>query len=104
MKAVVLNEYGAPEVLALEEVAKPEPIPTEVQVRVHAAGVNPVDFKTRAGKGMAGLLGEPPVRLGWDVSGVVSAVSAWASPASRSARRSSGCPGSRARPAPTPST
>ncbi len=74
MKAIVLREYGPPEVLAVEEVAKPEPIPTEVQVRVHAAGVNPVDFKTRAGKGMAGLLGEPPVRIGWDVSGVVTAV------------------------------
>jgi NADPH:quinone reductase-like Zn-dependent oxidoreductase len=74
MKAVVLREYGPPEVLAVEEVAKPEPIPTEVQVRVHAAGVNPVDFKTRSGKGMAGLLGEPPVRVGWDVSGVVTAV------------------------------
>jgi len=74
MKAVVLREYGPPEVLAVEEVAKPEPIPTEVQVRVHAAGVNPVDFKTRAGKGMAGVLGEPPVRLGWDVAGVVTAV------------------------------
>jgi NADPH:quinone reductase-like Zn-dependent oxidoreductase len=74
MKAVVLHEYGAPEVLALEEVAKPEPIPTEVQVRVHAAGVNPVDFKTRAGRGVSAVLGEPPVRLGWDVSGVVSEV------------------------------
>ena len=74
MKAVVLHEYGAPEVLAVEEVAKPEPIPTEVQVRVHVAGVNPVDFKTRAGQGVSGVLGEPPVRLGWDVSGVVSEV------------------------------
>lgn len=74
MKAVVLHEYGAPEVLAVEEVAKPEPIPTEVQVRVHAAGVNPVDFKTRAGRGVSAVLGEPPVRLGWDVSGVVSEV------------------------------
>jgi NADPH:quinone reductase-like Zn-dependent oxidoreductase len=74
MKAVVLHEYGAPELMRVEEVAKPEPIPTEVQVRVHAAGVNPVDFKTRAGKGMAGLLGEPPVRIGWDVAGVVSEV------------------------------
>jgi len=74
MRAVVLREYGPPEVLAVEEVTKPEPIPTEVQVRVHAAGVNPVDFKTRAGKGMAGLLGEPPVRIGWDVAGVVSEV------------------------------
>jgi NADPH:quinone reductase-like Zn-dependent oxidoreductase len=74
MRAVVLHEYGPPEVLAVEEVAKPEPIPTEVQVRVHAAGVNPVDFKTRAGRGVSGILGEPPVCLGWDVSGVVSEV------------------------------
>jgi NADPH:quinone reductase-like Zn-dependent oxidoreductase len=72
MRAVVLREYGPPEVLVVEEHPRPQPIPTEVQVRVHAAGVNPVDCKTRAGKGMAGLLGEPPVRLGWDVAGVVS--------------------------------
>lgn len=70
----MLHRYGPPDVLAVEDVAKPEPIPTEVQVRVHAAGVNPVDFKTRAGKGVAGILGEPPVCLGWDVAGVVSAV------------------------------
>ena len=74
MKAVILREYGPPEVLAVEEAAKPEPILTEVQVRVHAAGVNPVDFKTRAGKGMATVLGDPPVCLGWDVSGVVTEV------------------------------
>ncbi|HYJ22685.1 MAG TPA: NADP-dependent oxidoreductase [Solirubrobacterales bacterium] len=74
MRAVVLHEYGGPEVLAVEEVAKPEPIPTEVQVRVHAAGVNPVDCKTRAGRGVSGILGEPPVCLGWDVAGVVSKV------------------------------
>jgi NADPH:quinone reductase-like Zn-dependent oxidoreductase len=76
MRATILHEYGGPAVLAIEEVATPEPIPTEVQVRVHAAGVNPVDFKTRAGQGMAGLLGEPPVCLGWDVAGVVTEVPA----------------------------
>jgi NADPH:quinone reductase-like Zn-dependent oxidoreductase len=74
MRAVIVREYGLPEVLGIEEVPEPEPIPTEVQVRVHAAGVNPVDFKTRAGKGVSGVLGEPPVRIGWDVSGVVSEV------------------------------
>jgi NADPH:quinone reductase-like Zn-dependent oxidoreductase len=74
MRAVVLREYGPSEVLGVEEVPRPEPIPTEVQVRVHAAGVNPVDFKTRAGKGVSAVLGEPPVRLGWDVSGVVTEV------------------------------
>jgi NADPH:quinone reductase-like Zn-dependent oxidoreductase len=74
VRAVVQHEFGPPEVMVTEEVPKPEPILTEVQVRVHAAGVNPVDFKTRAGKGMAGVLGTPPIRLGWDVSGVVTEV------------------------------
>jgi NADPH:quinone reductase-like Zn-dependent oxidoreductase len=74
MRAVAQHEYGEPEVLVVEEVATPRPIPTEVQVRVHAAGVNPVDFKTRAGEGVAGIIGEPPVCLGWDVSGVVTEV------------------------------
>ena len=76
MRAVVLHEFGAPDVMAIEDVPAPEPIPTEVQVRVHAAGVNPVDFKTRQGRGMAAVLGEPPLRIGWDVSGVVTAVGA----------------------------
>src|ERR1700755_1200696 len=76
MRAIVQHSFGGPEVLAVAEVEAPEPIPTEVQVRVHAAGVNPVDFKTRAGKGMAAVLGEPPLRIGWDVAGVVSAVGA----------------------------
>jgi NADPH:quinone reductase-like Zn-dependent oxidoreductase len=74
VRAVVLNEFGGPEVLRVEEVPTPEPIPTEVQVRVQAAGINPVDFKTRQGKGMAGVLGEPPLRIGWDVAGVVTAI------------------------------
>lgn len=69
-----MHEFGGPEVMAIEDVPVPEPIPTEIQVRVHAAGVNPVDFKTRAGRGMASVLGEPPLRIGWDVSGVVTEV------------------------------
>ena len=72
MRAAILNEYGGPEVLAIAQMPLPQPIPTEVQVEVRAAGVNPVDFKTRAGKGMASILGKPPVCLGWDVSGVVT--------------------------------
>ncbi|MFN8163173.1 MAG: NADP-dependent oxidoreductase [Solirubrobacterales bacterium] len=75
MRAVVQHEFGGPEVLVVEEVPVPEPIPTEVQVRVHAAGVNPVDFKTRAG-GRSKFLGEPPFTVGWDVSGVVTKLGA----------------------------
>jgi NADPH:quinone reductase-like Zn-dependent oxidoreductase len=74
VKAIVQHELGGPEVLRICEVAAPEPIPTEVQVRVRAAGVNPVDFKTRQGKGMAAVLGEPPFTVGWDVCGEVTAV------------------------------
>lgn len=74
MRAISQKEFGGPEVLQLVEVDRPEPLPTEVLVRVHAAGVNPVDAKTRAGGGIAGVLGELPFILGWDVSGVVEAV------------------------------
>ena len=74
MLAVVQHAFGGPEVLGVERIARPEPLPTEVLVRVTAAGVNPVDWKTRAGSGMAGVLGDPPFVLGWDVSGVVEQV------------------------------
>ncbi|MEW2292793.1 NADP-dependent oxidoreductase [Streptomyces sp. NPDC006743] len=71
MRAVVQDGFGGPEVLRVQRVPRPVPLPTEVLVRVHAAGINPVDWKSRAGGGMAGVLGEPPFTLGWDVSGVV---------------------------------
>jgi NADPH:quinone reductase-like Zn-dependent oxidoreductase len=76
MRRVAQHEFGGPEVLRIEQAEAPEPIPTEVQVRVRAAGVNPVDFKTREGRGMAGVLGAPPFTVGWDVCGVVTAVGA----------------------------
>jgi NADPH:quinone reductase-like Zn-dependent oxidoreductase len=74
MRAMTVTEFGGPDVLALADLPRPEPLPTEVLVRVVAAGVNPVDWKTRAGKGMAAVLGDPPFVLGWDVAGVVEAV------------------------------
>src|SRR3954454_19531442 len=72
MRAVEVTEFGGPEVLRLVDVDAPSPIPTEVLVEVHAAGVNPVDWKTREGRGMAGACGPPPFTLGWDVAGVVT--------------------------------
>jgi NADPH:quinone reductase-like Zn-dependent oxidoreductase len=74
VKAIVQHEFGGPEVLRLEEVEAPEPIPTEVQVRVHAAAINPVDFKTREGKGASSSIGELPFTVGWDVCGEVTKV------------------------------
>ena len=49
MKAIVVHEYGGPEVLKFEEYPDPVPGPGEVLVRVAAASVNPIDYKRRAG-------------------------------------------------------
>jgi NADPH:quinone reductase-like Zn-dependent oxidoreductase len=74
VQAVEAKGYGGPEVLEVVELPQPEPIPTEVLVRVEAAGVNPVDWKTRA-NGPGGVVQlEAPVVLGWDVAGTVEAV------------------------------
>ena len=67
----------------VEDVPRPEPGPTEVVVRVAAAGVNPVDWKVRKG---GGFLGEPPFTLGGDVAGVVEELGAgvtWLAPGDR---------------------
>ena len=73
MRAIVQNAFGEPDVLQVGDRPVPEPIGTEVRVRVQAAGVNPVDWKTRAGKGAAAQWGLP-LTVGWDVAGVVDAV------------------------------
>jgi NADPH:quinone reductase-like Zn-dependent oxidoreductase len=74
MRVVTQDHFGGPQVLHLTERPVPDPLPTEVRVRVHAAGVNPVDLGTRSGGGMTDVLGAPPFVLGWDVAGVVDAV------------------------------
>jgi NADPH:quinone reductase-like Zn-dependent oxidoreductase len=71
MRVISQRATGGPEVLEVVEVPRPEPMPTEVLVRVAAAGVNPVDWKVRA---RGGFLGDPPFTVGWDVAGVVDAV------------------------------
>ncbi len=71
MRAIQLDRFGDPDVLGLVDVPRPAPMGTEVLVRVVAAGVNPVDWATRAGDG---LLDSLPIVLGWDVSGVVEEV------------------------------
>ncbi|MFI1206622.1 NADP-dependent oxidoreductase [Streptomyces sp. NPDC020802] len=71
MRAISQDVLGGPEVLKEVELEIPRPGPSEVLIRVHAAGLNPTDWKHRA----SGLfLGQPPFVLGWDVSGVVEAV------------------------------
>ena len=75
MRAIVATEPGPAGVLKETRVPKPRPGGTEVLVRVHAAAVNPADWKTRRG-GWAGrhdVTDQGPI-LGWDVSCVVEAV------------------------------
>ena len=70
MKAVVINEYGDNSVVQYADVDRPEPQAGEVLVKVHAAGVNPVDWKIRGGAGQRmGLT--LPVHLGGEIAGTV---------------------------------
>jgi NADPH:quinone reductase-like Zn-dependent oxidoreductase len=71
MRAVGQDTLGGPEVLKIVEVERPEPGPVEILVRVHAAGVNPTDWKSRTN---GGRFGDSLPTLGFDVSGVVEAV------------------------------
>ena len=72
MRAVSQYAYGGPEVLEVVETDRPTPRPGEVLVRVRAAGVNPADWKIRAGR--VRRFGDPPFTLGLDLCGVVEAV------------------------------
>ena len=73
MYAIVVETPGGPEALTWTEVATPEPAAGEVLVRVEAAGVNPIDWKTRSGLGPATSFGDRPYIVGWDVAGTVAA-------------------------------
>src|ERR1700677_1510889 len=71
MKAIVVHEYGGPEVLKLEEYPDPVAGPGEVLVRVAAAGVNPLDCKRRAGLTDDYYPIKFPGLIGVDMSGTV---------------------------------
>jgi NADPH:quinone reductase-like Zn-dependent oxidoreductase len=76
MKAIRIHNYGGPEVLHYEDAPRPEPQAGEVLVRVHAAGVNPIDWKVREGHMKDFWPHKFPLILGWDLSGVVEKVGA----------------------------
>lgn len=72
MKAIVLKEAGNVDNLAYVELAKPTINDGEVLIKVIAISINPVDVKSRAGKGVYGKIKtENPLILGWDISGIV---------------------------------
>ena len=72
MKAIILKDFGGIDQLQLAELPIPGIGEGEVLVAVKAISINPVDVKTRQGKGVAGRYkGADPMILGWDVAGVV---------------------------------
>jgi NADPH:quinone reductase-like Zn-dependent oxidoreductase len=74
MKAVVLHQYGPPSNLVLEEVADPTAGPNQILIELHAAGINPIDWKMRSGVAREVFPVEFPAILGFDVAGIVRSV------------------------------
>ena len=74
MKAIVVREFGAPEVLRLEEAADLQPNENQILVKIKAAGVNPVDTYIRAGNHATAP--PPPFTPGKDGAGIVETVGA----------------------------
>ena len=72
MKAIILKDFGGVEQLEQVELSVPGITEGEVLIQTKAISINPVDVKTREGKGFAGIFkDEKPIILGWDISGVV---------------------------------
>ena len=73
MNAITLRGFGGVENLVYSEVPFPDNSDNEVLVKVRSFSINPVDIKTRMGRGQASRLKEyDPIILGWDISGTVS--------------------------------
>lgn len=73
MRAIVFDAVGDATVLHEARIAAPRPVLTELLVRIVAAGVNPIDAKTRGGAGVSGAIASFPSTLGFDFSGIVVA-------------------------------
>lgn len=71
MKAVVLHAYGPPTNLKFEDVPAPTAGPTQLLIEVHAAGINPIDWKMRSGATREIFPVSFPAILGFDIAGVV---------------------------------
>jgi hypothetical protein len=74
MKAILIHQHGGPEVLPQVEMQRPAPGANEVLIKVHAASVNPFDWKARAGYVKELFPLTFPATLGSDVSGTVEEV------------------------------
>ena len=75
MRALRFERYGPPDVLRIEEIPEPQPRPGEAKVRVHAAALNPLDWKVRAGHlRLLPVFPAPPRGLGCDFAGEIVGV------------------------------
>lgn len=73
MKAVRIHAFGGPEVLQVEDIARPVPAPDEILIKVYASGVNPADWIIReGGNDFLRPFLKLPLTLGWDAAGVVA--------------------------------
>jgi len=83
MKQIQIAEFGAPDVFRCIDVKTPEPQPHQIVVKVHAIGLNPIDYKTRRGLGFVAekVKSKLPWVPGYDVAGVIhakgAAVTGW---------------------------
>lgn len=76
MRVLSISEFGGRGVLQLTTRSVPEVSAGEVLVHVRAIGVNPVDWKTRSGAGVAGTIRGFPFVPGWDIAGTITRVGA----------------------------
>ncbi len=74
MKAAIIEQYGAPEVLKIAEVPRPVPKSREILIRIHAVSINPVDWKIRKGNLKSILNKRFPKILGIEFSGVIEEI------------------------------
>ena len=74
MKAIRVHQFGGPEVLKYEDAPRPVPAADEVLIKVYASGMNPVDWKMRAGLAESLFPIQLPFIPGWDVSGEIEEV------------------------------
>jgi len=70
MQAATLPQFGDANTFEITEIPIPRPAAGQLLVKVKAAGINPVDYKTRAGKGQAQYFTLPAI-LGWDIAGQI---------------------------------
>ncbi|MBS1747253.1 MAG: NADP-dependent oxidoreductase [Bacteroidetes bacterium] len=74
MKAIILKDFGTVDNLQPADIPLPIIKDEDVLIQVKAFSINPIDVKTRAGKGVAVRLKEfSPMILGWDIAGVITA-------------------------------